>query len=79
MRHHCALCQPTARWVHPELCGQQGEGGGLQLCSVLGDLTWSTASGWGVLGAGETWSCRRASRGWHKVTPGMGYFPARAG
>ena len=40
MRHHCALCQPTARWVHPELCGQQGEGGGLQLCSC-----WETSPG----------------------------------
>ena len=54
--------EPTAPWGHPEQCGQQGEGGDLQLCSVLGHLTCSTASRWGVLSTGGTWSCWSASR-----------------
>ena len=37
--------EPTAPWGHPEQCGQQGEGGGLQLCSVLGHLICSTQMG----------------------------------
>ena len=54
-------------------CSQQGEGGDLPLCSVLGHLTWSTASQWGVLSTGQTvtwWSVsrggtQRRAQGWN--------------
>lgn len=47
------------------------EGGGLPLCSVLGHLTWSTASQWGVLSTGQTvtwWLSEGPSSPNHSVT-----------
>ena len=66
--HEAALCsRSTESQLNPEgsqsSAGQQGEGGDLQLCSVLGHLTCSTASRWGVLSTGGTWSCWSTSRG----------------
>jgi len=48
--------------LHPKQCGHQGEGEDLPLCCVLRDLTCSAASRWGVLSAGETWTCWSTAR-----------------
>lgn len=50
------------------------------LCSVLGRLTWSAASGWAALSAGGTRSCWSAmqSRG-TEVSRGVEPLPARTG
>ena len=74
-RQHCALAAQRANQSlgasRAVQCSQQGEGGDLPLCSVLGNLTWSTASQWGVLSTGQTvtwWLSEGPSSPNHSVT-----------
>ena len=55
-------------------CIKRVRKGILPLCSVLRELTWSTASRGGVFSTGEMWSCCSAARG-HRNDPRDGTPP----